>query len=164
MSGKSVSKVGKSIDWDYLQKVVVSDGGKRELAALRRAYDDVAATINDKFNIKTTSINWDFYKQKLSPSIVNIFEQSVNSLDKEVPEYEDDITADYQSKHKALLAKATEQEEDSKKKVIALDKEIERVREQKDALGTMTVDEYFAKNPQVKEKIDDEIRNQNWGH
>lgn len=27
---------------------------------------------------KTTSINWDFYKQKLSPSIVNIFEQSVN--------------------------------------------------------------------------------------
>lgn len=29
------------------------------------------------------------------------------------------------------LAKATEQEEDSKKKVIALDKEIERVREQK---------------------------------
>jgi hypothetical protein len=51
MSGKSVSKVGKSIDWDYLQKVVVSDGGKRELAALRRAYDDVAATINDKFNI-----------------------------------------------------------------------------------------------------------------
>ena len=33
-----------------------------------------------------------------------------------------------------------------------------------DALGTMTVDEYFAKNPQVKEKIDDEIRNQNWGY
>lgn len=51
MSGKSVSKVGKSIDWDYLQKVVVSDGGKRELAALRRAYDDVAATINEKFNV-----------------------------------------------------------------------------------------------------------------
>jgi len=32
------------------------------------------------------------------------------------------------------------------------------------ALQTMTVDEYFAKNPQSKEKIDDEIRNQFWGY
>jgi len=32
------------------------------------------------------------------------------------------------------------------------------------AFKTMTVDEYFAKNPQSKEKIDDEIRNQNWGY
>lgn len=31
------------------------------------------------FNVqKPTHINWDFYKQKLGPSIVNIFEQSVN--------------------------------------------------------------------------------------
>lgn len=57
MSGKAVQEAGKAvqkakaIDWDYLQRVVVSDSGKRELAALRRAYDDVAATINDKFNI-----------------------------------------------------------------------------------------------------------------
>jgi len=57
MSGKAVQEAAKAaqkakaIDWDYLQKVVVSDSGKRELAGLRRAYDDVAATINEKFNI-----------------------------------------------------------------------------------------------------------------
>jgi len=28
----------------------------------------------------------------------------------------------------------------------------------------MTVDDYFAKNPQSKEKIDEEIRNQFWGY
>lgn len=49
-AGKAVQKA-KTIDWDYLEKVVVSDSGKRELAVLRRAYDDVASTINEKFNI-----------------------------------------------------------------------------------------------------------------
>ena len=33
-----------------------------------------------------------------------------------------------------------------------------------DSLQTLTVDEYFSKHPDVKEKIDDEIRNQNWGY
>lgn len=32
------------------------------------------------------------------------------------------------------------------------------------ALRTMTVDDYFAKNPGAKEKIDDEIRNNLWGY
>jgi hypothetical protein len=104
------------------------------------------------------------------------------------------------------MAKAAEQEEDSKKKIVALEKEIARVQEEKVtvslrkieanlidkqdhvvlnipwmphhilmlssdflllfqiALKTMTVDEYFARNPQVKEKIDDEIRNNLWGY
>lgn len=92
------------------------------------------------------------------------------------------------------MAKAAEQEEESKKKIVELEKEISRVQEQKvrragyleavdyplkssilvqlwmfsilvqGALRTMTVDEYFAKNPQSKEKIDNEIRNQFWGY
>lgn len=48
---KGVSKVGRAIDWDYLNKVVVSADGKRHLQALRRAYDDVAITIADKFSM-----------------------------------------------------------------------------------------------------------------
>ncbi|CAK9212575.1 unnamed protein product [Sphagnum troendelagicum] len=164
MSGKAVARAGKSIDWDHLSKVVVSDAGKRELASLRRAYDDVAATLNEKFNVKPTSINWDFYKQKLGPSVVNIFQQSYESLDKQVPDYQDDLTPVYEAKHQELLKKALVEEEDSKRKIVLLEKEIENVREEKAALKTMTVDEYFAKNPEVKEKIDDEIRNHNWGY
>lgn len=57
MSGKAMQRA-KAIDWDYLQKVVVSDAGKRELSALRRAYDDVAATIDDKFNIVSSSCSF----------------------------------------------------------------------------------------------------------
>ncbi len=32
-----------------------------------------------------------------------------------------------------------------------------------EALSTQTVDDYFAKNPALREKIDDEIRNHIWG-
>lgn len=95
---------------------------------------------------------------------MNIFQDSVRSLEKEVPEYKDEYTADYQAKHQALMAKAAEQEEDSKKKIVALEKEIAKVQENKAALRTMTVDDYFAKNPGAKEKIDDEIRNNLWGY
>lgn len=31
-------------------------------------------------------------------------------------------------------------------------------------ISTMTADEYFAKHPEVKQKFDDEIRNDNWGY
>lgn len=82
-----------------------------------------------------------------------------------MPEYQDDVTPDYQAKLEALVsisttqstrhciqsvswvsspneisdcsflieqtAKATEQEEESKRKIIALDKEIKKVQEQK---------------------------------
>ncbi len=73
MSGKAVARAGKSIDWDHLSKVVVSDAGKRDLVALRRAYDDVVATLNENFSVKPSSINWEFFKHKLGPSVVNIF-------------------------------------------------------------------------------------------
>ncbi|KAH8937472.1 hypothetical protein BDL97_16G030300 [Sphagnum fallax] len=142
MSGKAVARVGKSIDWDHLSKVVVSDAGKRDLATLRRAYDDVAATLNEKFSLKPSSMNWEFYKHKLGPSVVNIFQQPYGALDKE----------------------ALAEEEDSKRKIVMLEKEIDNVREQKAALSTITVDDYFAKHPEVKDKIDDEIRNHNWGY
>jgi hypothetical protein len=44
-----------SVLWDYLNKVVTTADGKRDLQALRRAYDDVAATIQEKFTIGSSS-------------------------------------------------------------------------------------------------------------
>ena len=31
-------------------------------------------------------------------------------------------------------------------------------------ISTMTADEYFEKHPELKQKFDDEIRNDNWGY
>lgn len=52
MSGKNVAtKVGRAIDWEHLSKVVLSEEGKRELAKLRLAYDDVSYTLETKLNL-----------------------------------------------------------------------------------------------------------------
>jgi len=40
----------KVIDWEQIGKIVRSDGGKRELAALKRQYDDISNTIDAKLN------------------------------------------------------------------------------------------------------------------
>ncbi len=49
MSAKG--SLGRAIDWDQISKVVVTEAGKRQLQALRNAYEDVATTINDTFNM-----------------------------------------------------------------------------------------------------------------
>ncbi|KAH8953518.1 hypothetical protein BDL97_08G031400 [Sphagnum fallax] len=153
---------GKAIDWDHISKVVVTEAGKRQLQALRNAYEDVATTINDTFNMKPPIIDWEFYRSKIGPSLVSMFEQADASLEREIPNYEDEFTPEYKQKLQSMLKKATEQENASKKKIIMLGREIESIQEQKEALSTQTVDDYFAKNPALREKIDDEIRNHNW--
>ncbi|CAI7931934.1 unnamed protein product [Closterium sp. NIES-54] len=51
MSGKAaVQRAFKAIDWEKLSRVVVSEEGKREMAALKRAHDEVSHTLNTKFN------------------------------------------------------------------------------------------------------------------
>lgn len=40
----------KVIDWEQIGKIVRSEGGKRELAALKRQYDDVSSSIDAKLN------------------------------------------------------------------------------------------------------------------
>jgi len=49
MSAKG--SLGRAIDWDHISKVVVTEAGKKQLQALRLAYEDVATTINDTFNM-----------------------------------------------------------------------------------------------------------------
>ncbi|BBN04374.1 F-type H+-transporting ATPase subunit d [Marchantia polymorpha subsp. ruderalis] len=161
-AGKNiVQKVTRGIDWDYLAKVVVSDEGRRELGALRRSFDDVSNTLETKFSTKETNIDWSFYKAKLGPKIVDTFKTSFESL--EIAEYEDKLTPEYKTKYEAMLTKATQLEEESKREVVRLDKEIEKIRKDKESLRTRTVDDYFAQNPKLKEEIDNEIRAQNWG-
>eukprot|EP00271_Cylindrocystis_brebissonii_P015896 TRINITY_DN38965_c0_g1_i1.p1 TRINITY_DN38965_c0_g1~~TRINITY_DN38965_c0_g1_i1.p1 ORF type:complete len:164 (+),score=49.96 TRINITY_DN38965_c0_g1_i1:156-647(+) len=163
MASKAVAtKAGRIIDWDFLFKAIVSDEGKRELGALRRTYDDVSNTIENKLKQNVVAIDWDYYRKRQSPAIVDMFKQSYESV--KIPEFEDKVTPEFEKKHAALVAKAVEEEEFSKKEVVRLKAELEKIRVQKDAIKTQTVDEYFALNPEVKEKIDEEIKNQNWGY
>lgn len=48
---KGVFKVGRVIDWDYLNKVVVLVDGKCYFQVLCCVYDDVVIIIVDKFSM-----------------------------------------------------------------------------------------------------------------
>ncbi|KAJ7570674.1 hypothetical protein O6H91_01G130900 [Diphasiastrum complanatum] len=163
MSGKAVAqKVARSIDWEFLGKVVVSDEGRKELSILRRTFEDVNNILETKFNVNPPTIKWDFYKEKLGPSIVNIFQKSYESV--QIPEYEDTYTPEYKKKYEEWLVKATQMEEESKREVERLKKDLAELRQKKEALRTLTVDEYLADHPDMKQKIDEEIKNHNWGY
>eukprot|EP00850_Spirogloea_muscicola_P023894 SM000402S15222 [mRNA] locus=s402:13850:14277:+ [translate_table: standard] len=58
------------------------------------------------------------------------------------------------------MVKATEAEEFSKKETVRLQAELDK----QEAIKDMTVDEYLAKNPNIRAKIDKEIEEHNWGY
>lgn len=43
-------KASKSIDWDGMAKMLVSDEARKEFYSLRRAFDEVNTTLQTKFS------------------------------------------------------------------------------------------------------------------
>nr|XP_012466148.1 unnamed protein product [Gossypium raimondii] len=82
----------------------------------------------------------------------------------EIPKFVDTATPQFKPKFDALLVELKEVEEKSLKESKRLEKEIADVQELKQKISTMTVDEYFEKHPELKNKFDDEIHNDNWGY
>ena len=82
----------------------------------------------------------------------------------EIPKYVDTVTPQYKPKFDALLVELKEAEKESLKESERIEKELAELQEMKKNISTMTADEYFAKHPEVKQKFDDEIRNDNWGY
>ncbi|KAI5068480.1 hypothetical protein GOP47_0016825 [Adiantum capillus-veneris] len=163
MSSKTVAQqVLKDLDWDKLAKAVVSDEGRRELNNLRRAFDDFNNVMRTKFSLKPKPIDWEFYRKRLNPGIVDMFQKSYETL--KIPKYEDTVTPEYKKKFDALMVKVTDQEEVSRKRIEECKANLKRLKEEKESLQTMTANEYFAKHPEVKAKFDEEIKNHNWGY
>ncbi|KAH7282110.1 hypothetical protein KP509_35G012400 [Ceratopteris richardii] len=163
MAGKSVAQtVLKELDWDKLGKAVVSEEGRRELMNLRRAYDEFNNTLQTKFSLKPKPIDWEYYRARLNPGIVDMFKKSYESI--MFPKYVDTVTPEYKKKFEALMVKVTEQEEICRKKIAECKANRKRLAEEKEAILTMTVDDYLAKHPELKTKFDEEIKNHNWGY
>eukprot|EP00245_Coleochaete_scutata_P016460 TRINITY_DN7698_c0_g1_i1.p1 TRINITY_DN7698_c0_g1~~TRINITY_DN7698_c0_g1_i1.p1 ORF type:complete len:164 (+),score=59.60 TRINITY_DN7698_c0_g1_i1:152-643(+) len=161
MSGKAVAgKIVKGIDWEFVAKAIVSEEGKKELFALKRTFDDISSSLASKMNPKPVTIDWAYYKKELNPKIVEIFESAYKSI--EVPAYVDNDSPIFEKKRAELLAKAKAEEDFSKAELARLKKELQDIQEQKMLLKEQTVDDYLSKHPDVKSKIDAEIRSQKW--
>lgn len=155
-------KAGRTIDWDGMAKMLVSEEARKEFSALRRAFDEVNTTLQTKFSQEPEPIDWEYYRKGIGPRLVDMYKEAYDSI--EVPKYVDTVTPQYKPKFDSLLVELKEAEEKSLKESERLEKEIVDVQELKQKISTMTADEYFAKHPELKKKFDDEIRNDYWGY
>ncbi|THU61066.1 hypothetical protein C4D60_Mb07t19370 [Musa balbisiana] len=169
MSGNGVKKVAevaakatKSIDWDGMAKLLVSDEARKEFANLRRSFDDVNHQLQTKFSQEPEPIDWEYYRKGIGSRLVDMYKQAYESV--EIPKYVDTVTPEYKPKFDALLVELKEAEKQSLAESARLEKEIAEVQEMKQKISTMTADEYFERHPELKQKFDDEIRNDYWGY
>ncbi|KAL8146247.1 ATP synthase subunit d, mitochondrial [Apium graveolens] len=157
-------KASKTIDWDGMAKMLVSDEARKEFFNLRRAFDEVNTTLQTKFSQEPEPVDWEYYRKGIGSRLVDSYKEAYESFVKEIPKYEDEVTPQYRPKFDQLLVELKEAEQQSLKESERLEKEIADVQELKKKLSTMTADEYFAKHPELKKKFDDEIRNDYWGY
>jgi len=169
MSGSGAKKVadvavkaGKAIDWDGMAKMLVSEEARKEFATLRRTFEDVNHQLQTKFSQEPQPIDWEYYRKGIGSKVVDMYKEAYDSI--EIPKYVDTVTPEYKPKFDALVVELKEAEKASLKESERLEKEIAELREMKKKISTMTADEYFEKHPEVKQKFDDEIRNDYWGY
>ncbi|XP_022865320.1 ATP synthase subunit d, mitochondrial [Olea europaea var. sylvestris] len=165
-AGKKVAdvafKAGRTIDWEGMAKLLVSDDARKEFATLRRAFDEVNTQLQTKFSQEPEPVDWEYYRKGIGSHLVDMYKQAYDEV--KIPQYVDNVTPQYKPKFDALLVELKEAEQKSLKESERLEKEIADVQELKRKLSTMTADEYFAKHPELKKKFDDEIRNDYWGY
>ncbi|CAL5090135.1 unnamed protein product [Urochloa decumbens] len=185
----AAAKAGKAIDWDGLAKMLVSEEARKEFAYLRRTFEDVNHQLQTKFSQEPQPIDWEYYRKGIGSKVVDMYKEAYESI--EIPKYVDTVTPQYKPKFDALLVEMKEAEKASLKESERIEKEIAEMKEMKVRLlfskqgicychihavmvmscscvqkkiSTMTADEYFAKHPELKQKFDDEIRNDYWGY
>jgi len=166
MSGKKVAEVavkaGRSIDWDGMAKMLVSEEARKEFATLRRTFEDVNHQLQTKYSQEPQPIDWEYYRKGIGSKVVDMYKEAYDSI--EIPKYVDTVTPEYKPKFDALLVELKEAEKTSLKESERIEKEIVELKEMKKKISTMTADEYFQKHPELRQKFDDEIRNDYWGY
>uniref|UniRef100_A0A803MWA4 ATP synthase subunit d, mitochondrial n=1 Tax=Chenopodium quinoa TaxID=63459 RepID=A0A803MWA4_CHEQI len=183
-------KASKNIDWDGMSKLIVSEAARKEFFTLRRTFDEVNTQLQTKFSqsgcmlsiassVEPQSalgllqincrryrepepIDWEYYRKGIGNKLVDMYKEAYDGI--EIPKYVDKVTPEYKPKIDALLVELKEAEQQSLKESERLEKEIADVQELKKKLSTMTADEYFEKHPELRQKFDDEIRNDYWGY
>nr|GMC74153.1 ATP synthase subunit D, mitochondrial [Ipomoea batatas] len=122
-------KAGRTIDWEGMARLLVSDEARKEFASLRRAFDEVNSQLQTKFSQEPEPIDWEYYRKGLGSRLVDMYKQAYESI--EIPKYVDTVTPQYKPKFDALVVELKEAEQKSLKESERLEKEIADVQELK---------------------------------
>ena len=107
---------------------------------------------------RSTEIDFAKFKQQLtnSPEIVDLFQKAYSTL--KLPKYESTEIADVTQAFKVLEEAAKKQAAESAKRIEELEKELVALKEERESLERVTMDEIFEREPEMREKFNEQIK------
>ncbi|KAH7547950.1 hypothetical protein JRO89_XS14G0043500 [Xanthoceras sorbifolium] len=79
-AGKKIAdvafKAGRTIDWEGMAKMLVSDEARKEFATLRRAFDEVNTDLQTKFSQEPEPIDWEYYRKGIGTRLVDMYKEA----------------------------------------------------------------------------------------
>ena len=102
------------------------------------------------------------FKQQLtnSPEIVDLFQKAYMTL--KLPKYESTEVEDVTKAFKVLEDEAKKQAAESAKRIEELEKELVLLKEERESLERVTMDEIFEREPEMREKFNEQIKKDEW--
>lgn len=148
------------LDWSEISKVVHTDEGKKELASLRKAYDEIMSFIrSDPGSVEP--INWEMYqKGSADSSIVEMFKQAYTNL--KIPKIDDSLLKEFESEFAALQKEAQKAKAEAEVRLKEIEGEIQGIDAAIARLSTATIEEELDANPALARQIDKEISEHKW--
>ena len=156
-SSKAASAEGASLD--ALDTDSMSDSTRRELGMLKKSFHDMSSQL-DRASKASPGINWKSFEGKVDAETLEVFKGAVEGFS--APDYKGTEAEEAAAAFSKLLKTAEAQAAESAKRVKEIEKELEGVKAERDALASKTVDDMLAAEPELAQKIDAEISESKW--
>mmetsp|Transcript_11697 Transcript_11697/g.31517 ORF Transcript_11697/g.31517 Transcript_11697/m.31517 type:complete len:157 (+) Transcript_11697:1-471(+) len=133
-----------------------------ELLEKYKAMRERVIDVEQNMKNETVEIDWEEWREKLG-SFADTLRASFDEIPK--PKYEELKALDMQEVEKIfkpIMEEAEKVCEEADLALVEIDKTQQDIYWVQDNLDTMTVEEFLDKFPDVRDKIDEEIRNNEW--
>mmetsp|Transcript_11699 Transcript_11699/g.31523 ORF Transcript_11699/g.31523 Transcript_11699/m.31523 type:complete len:157 (+) Transcript_11699:1-471(+) len=133
-----------------------------ELLEKYKAMRERVIDVEQNMKNETVEIDWEEWREKLGP-FADTLRASFDEIPK--PKYEELKALDMQEVEKIfkpIMEEAEKVCEEADLALVEIDKTQQDIYWVQDNLDTMTVEEFLDKFPDVRDKIDEEIRNNEW--
>mmetsp|Transcript_10226 Transcript_10226/g.16751 ORF Transcript_10226/g.16751 Transcript_10226/m.16751 type:complete len:164 (+) Transcript_10226:78-569(+) len=152
------SAVPPTLDWLGLASKLSTPEAKDELSKLRKAYDDLNKQLAS--TPKEETIDWNYFYANINDkSVVDKHKKAFDEL--VVPDIKDNVIEEMNKEFVAVRKQAQELQDVATVRIKDIEANLDQLRNMK-PLEQVTVDEFLAANPYIKEKVDKDIEERNW--
>jgi len=160
LAGDAAAPASSGASWDAVKVESLSETSRRELAGLQKAVADMRDAMA---RMAYKGPEPDFAamkKQTKNPEFVEEFEKAYKSVT--APDMAMTQVDTLKKNFAELEAQAKKHATHATTRMAELEAELKSIEAQREKIGTMTMDEYFETNPELKKKIDEKIKNDQW--